>query len=175
MYDEKQLQDGIHRMLPRDQMRPSVRKYWDFITCKPGAPIYQTEFGFYSLEKWQREEGLNPNEDLGKLFGYDDSAMLMLSGLGGCEAAFEPMFEVKVLEDRGDYELVQDQAGRSVLYFKGRREGFMPEYVDHPVKDFRTWEENCKWRMDPSSTERIRKLDAALPEAIARAKEGFVV
>ena len=23
----------------------------------------------------------------------------------------------------------------------------MPEYVDHPVKDQKTWEENVKWRL----------------------------
>ena len=50
---------------------------------------------------------------------------------------------MKVLEDRGDYEVVQDFAGRHVLYFKGRRDGFMPEYLDHPVKDMKTWEENA--------------------------------
>jgi hypothetical protein len=25
----------------------------------------------------------------------------------------------------------------------------MPEYVDHPVKDMKTWTENCAWRLDP--------------------------
>ena len=57
-------------------------------------------------------------------------------GAGWTEGALYPAFEVKVLEDRGKYELVQDTSGRSVLCFKGRRSGFMPEYVDHPVKDF---------------------------------------
>ena len=54
-----------------------------------------------------------------------------------------------MLEDRGNYELVQDFAGRALLCFKGRRDGFMPEYVDHPVKDMATWERDVAWRMAP--------------------------
>lgn len=169
------MRDGIYGMLPKEQMEPAVQKYWDYINSKPGAALYQQEFGFYSLEKWQRDEGLSKDEDLAKLFGFDDPALVMLYGLGCCEAAFEPEFEVKVLEDRGKHELVQDHAGRHVLYFKGRRSGFMPEYVDHPVEDLRTWEEKCKWRLDPNSPERICKLEAALPAAEEKAKKGFVV
>ncbi len=169
------MNDGIHGMLPREQMAPSVRKYWDFMNMKPGAPIYQKEFGFYCMEKWQREEGLSPDEDLGRLFGWDGPAVATLGGIGGCEAAFEPRFEEEILEDRGEYELVRDFAGRHVLYFKGRRNGFMPEYVDHPVKDQKTWEEQCLWRLDPNSPERIRKIDEALPDVIEQAKQGFMV
>lgn len=169
------MNDGIFGMLPREQMADSVKKYWDFMNIKPGAPLFQQEFGYYSLEKWQREDGLDPNADLKELFGFDDPAMVMLRGLGGCEAEFVPQFDVKVLEDRGEYELEQDHAGRHVLYFKGRRNGFMPEYVDHPVKDMRTWEENCKWRMDPKDSARLAQLDAEMPAAIAKAKQGFVV
>ena len=169
------MKDGIHGMLPREQMAPAVQKYWDYMNIKPNAPIYQKEFGYYSLEKWQREEGLSPDENLSRLFGFDDPAVATLHGLGGCEAAFEPVFQEEVLEDRGDYELVRDFAGRHVLYFKGRRNGFMPEYVDHPVKDQRTWEEQCLWRLDPNNSERIRKLDEALPRVIEQAKQGFMV
>lgn len=169
------MNDGIFGRLPREQMAPAVRKYWDFMDRKPGAPIYQREFGFYCLERWQKEEGLSPDADLAALFGYDGPAVATLGGMGGCEAPFEPEFDEEILEDRGEYELVRDKAGRHVLCFKGRRNGFMPEYVDHPVKDQRTWEENCLWRMDPDSPERIRKLRNALPGVIAQAKQGFMV
>lgn len=169
------MQDGIHGMLPRERMAPAVRKYWDFMDIKPGAPIYQREFGYYCLEKWRREEGLSPDADLAELFGFDAPALVTLGGLGGCEAEFEPRFEEAVLEDLGAYEVVRDFAGRHVLCFKGRRNGFMPEYIDHPVKDMRTWTENCKWRMDPATPERVRKLEAALPRAVEQAKQGFAV
>ena len=53
------MNDGIHGMLPREHMAPCVRKYWDYMNMVPDAPIYQREFGYYCLEKWQREEGLD--------------------------------------------------------------------------------------------------------------------
>ena len=169
------MQDGIHGMLPREQMCEGAKKYCDFYNMVPGAGFYQREFGYYSLEKWQREEGLDKDADLDKLFGFDPQGRVDLYGLGWCEAGFAPTFEEKVLEDRGDYELVQDFAGRSVLYFKGRRNGFMPEYIDHPVKDMRTWEENCLWRMDPDSPERQAAMDEYLPRAVEKARQGMFV
>ena len=150
-----------------------AQKYWDFYNMKPGAGFYQREFGFYCLEKWQREEGLAVDADLNKLFGYDPPGRYNVGALGWCEAGFEPFFEEKILEDRGDYEVVQDFAGRAVLFFKGRRNGFMPDYIGHPVKDMRTWEENCKWRMDPNTPIRQQKMDQYLPEAAQRQREGY--
>lgn len=169
------MNDGIHGMLPREQMCAGAKKYWDFYNMVPGAGFYQKEFGYYSLEKWQREEGLAQDVDLDALFGFDPQGRVELGGLGWCEAGFEPVFETKVLEDRGEYELVQDFAGRAVLCFKGRRNGFMPEYVDHPVKDQKTWEENCLWRMDPDSPARQAAMDDYLPKAVEKAKQGMFV
>lgn len=167
--------NGILSLLPRELLPEGPRRYWDFYNMRPGAGFYQKEFGFYALEKWQREEGLDPKANLDELFGYDPMGRVDLYGLGWCEAGFEPIFEDKVLEDRGDYEVVQDFAGRSVLCFKGRRNGFMPEYIDHPVKDMRTWEENCKWRMDPNSPKRQERMDEYLPKAAALQRQGYFV
>ena len=169
------MNDGILGMLPREQMCEGAKKYWDFYNMVPGAGYFQKEFGFYSLEKWQREEGLDPNADLDALFGYDPQGRVNLGALGWCEAGFCPVFEEKVLEDLGSYELVQDFAGRSVLYFKGRRNGFMPEYKDHPVKDMKTWEEKCRWRMDPDTPQRQADMDRYLPEVVEKAKQGMFV
>ena len=169
------MNDGIHGMLPREKMCRGAKKYWDFYNMVPGAGFYQREFGYYSLDKWRREEGLPENADLNQLFGFDEQGCANVGGLGWCEAGFMPVFEEKVLEDRGDYELAQDFAGRSVLYFKGRRSGFMPEYVDHPVKDMKTWEENCRWRMNPDSPERQADMDRYLPKAVEQAKQGMFV
>lgn len=169
------MQDGIHGMLPREQMSPAVQKYWDFVQIKPDAPIYQMEFSYYSLEKWQREEGLKDLDELNRLCGFDAPAVCMLGGLGGCEAEFVPRFQEIILQDLGDYELVQDFAGRKVKYFKGRRNGFMPEYVDHPVKDWKTWEENCKWRMQPDTPERLKTLNSHVAGHVACARKGMVM
>jgi hypothetical protein len=80
-----------------------------------------------------------------------------------------------VLEDRGEYELVQDRAGRHLLCFKGRRSGFMPEFVAHPVKDMRTWEEDCKWRLDPHSPLRQTLIQTAKQDAIQSVREGKII
>ena len=61
-----------------------------------------------------------------KLFGFDEPGDHSLGELGWCEAAFQPPFEVKVLEGRGDHELVQDAAGRRAVRYlapwpEGRR------------------------------------------------------
>jgi len=169
------MQDGILGMLPREMMEPHVRKYWDFIDKKPGAPLFQKEFGYYCMEKWQREEGLAPDANLEALFGFDQPAAKFIGGLGGGGAALDPWFEEEVLEDRGEYELVRDSSGRSVLYFKGRRNGFMPEYVDHPVKDQKSFEELILWRMNPQSSARQTAMDDYLPEAVAKAKRGYMI
>ncbi len=119
------------------------------------------EFGFYSIEAW-KEQGMpaDANEwgEFGrKVFLFEDAGDHKLWGAGWCEAAFEPAFPVYIIEDRGETEIEQDFAGRHVLYFKGRRNGFMPEYLDHPVKDMRTWEENVKWRLDPNHAGPLRR------------------
>ncbi len=144
---------GFHRLPPRDQMPLPVRKWRDTYDLKPNIGFYQKEFGFFTMETW-KTQGMPTDVPLETLFGFDAPATVSFSGLGWCEAAFEPAFEEKVLEDRGEYELVQDRAGRHVLCFKNRRSGFMPEYVAHPVRDRRTWEENVRWRLDPKTPSR---------------------
>jgi hypothetical protein len=153
-----------------------AQKRWNAAyAITPDAPLYHTEFGYYGIERWQ-EQGLDPDADFATEFGYHPSVAYSVGHLGWCEAAFMPVFEDKILEDRGDYEVYQDWAGRGVLVFKGRRSGFMPEYVDHPVKDMKTWEEKCKWRMDPTTPERLAAIDESAQGAkeFAEEKNGFV-
>lgn len=166
--------DGIHALVPRDQMAPSARKIRDNYARVPGAPLVQREFGFYCLERWA-EQGMPQDVPHAELFGYDPPGRHSLGGLGWCESAFVPAFERKILEDRGEHEVVQDSAGRSVLCFKGRRSGFMPEYLDHPVKDRRTWEENVRWRLDPATESRFDNLDERMDKARAAAAQGFII
>lgn len=142
---------------------------------KPGASIIQDEFGFYSLGRWKREKHISSDADLRTLFHFDKSAIADLWGLGWCESEFYPAFEEKILEDRGEHEVIQDSAGRKVLVFKGRRSGFMPEYLDHPVKDMKTWESLCKRRLDPASAERHEGLDKRMKEARGLWESGYHV
>ena len=166
--------DGIHALVPYDQMAPAARKLRDTYARKPGIPLFKREFGYYCLERW-KEQGMPQNVPFETLFDYDPPGNLMLNQAGGCEAAFSPEFEVKILEDRGEYEVVQDFAGRRVLYFKGRRDGFMPTYLDHPVKDLRSFEEAVHWRMDPDSPERYASLELRMGEAKAEAGRGLII
>ncbi len=168
------LEDGIHAMVPREKMAESARKLRDTYAITPGIPLFKREFGFFSLERW-KEQGMPQDVPMHKLFDYDPGGNHGLGHLGWCEAAFQPAFETKVLEDRGNYELVQDYAGRHVLFFKGRRSGFMPEYVDHPVKDMKTWVENVKWRLNPESSERYTDLEQRMDNAKAAAGKGMMI
>ncbi len=166
--------DGVSSLLPRERMSLSARKLRDTYARKPDAPFFQREFGFFCLERW-KEQGMPQDVPKEKLFGYDPAGNHRLGGLGWCEAAFSPAFEERVLEDRGEHELAQDFAGRHVLYFKGRRNGFMPEYVAHPVKDRKTWEESCKWRLDASTPARWADLDARMEVARKAASKGLMI
>lgn len=153
-------------------MEQSIQNMHHFYNHIPGAAIVQEEFGFYSLERWKQEGYITDDTDLAKLFGFDKPALHKLGQLGWCEAGFCPVFEEKILEDRGAYEVIQDFAGRHVLYFKGRRNGFMPEYIDHPVKDFQTWEA-LKWRLDPSASQRYTGLAERMAVAKQKQAAGF--
>jgi hypothetical protein len=171
---EATLREGIYAMTPREKMLPGPRKLRDAYEHRPDAPFYQREFGFYCLDRW-KAQGMPADVPLEKLFGYDPPGSYSLGQLGWCEAAFQPAFEVKVLEDRGEHELVQDVAGRGVLYFKGRRNGFMPEYVTHPVKDRKSWADSVKWRLDPATATRYADLDARMKKAQEWAATGAII
>lgn len=167
--------DGITGMVPREEMCVSAIRLRDTYRCTPNAPFYQKTFGLWMcLETWY-EQGLDRDIDLDAFFHFDESGFHALGQLGWCEGAFEPVFEERVLEDRGRHELVQDFAGREVLYFKGERHGFMPEYVGHPVRDHATWQEQVKWRLDPESPARDRDGAERMATARAAAARGLMI
>ena len=156
-------------------MSESTRKLRDFYEFKKDAPIVQKEFGFYSMERWIKEGHISKDTDIHKLFQFDDSGIAGLWGMGWCEAEFMPLFEEKIIEDRGEHEVVQDVYGRHVLYFKNKRSGFMPEYLTHPVTDMKSWEENCKWRMNPNTPERFSNLENLLADTKSQVENGKLV
>jgi len=166
--------DGIHTMIDRDAMTPSARKLRDTYAVTPGIPLLKREFGFYSLEVWA-EQGMPQDVSHAELFDLEPPGSHSLGQLGWCEAGLCPVFETRILQDRGEYELVQDFAGRHVLYFKGCRNGFMPEYVDHPVKDMRSFEEKIAWRMDPNSPDRYADLAERMAAASVAAGQGLMI
>jgi uroporphyrinogen decarboxylase len=168
------IQGCIYSMVPRENMCEPARKLRDTYARKANAPFVRREFGFYCLERWH-EQGLPKDADLAKIFNYDPLGNTHLLELGWCEAAFVPAFEEKIIEDRNEHEVIQDFAGRHLLVFKGRRQGFMPEYIDHPVKDMRTWQDNVKWRLDPTSPSRYSDIDKRMASAKAEAWLGKMI
>jgi len=155
-------------------MGDHVRVLRDTYAITPGARLYRREFGYYCMEAW-RAQGLAEDADLPELFQYDPPAKHGLGSLGWCEAAFVPAFEQHVVEDRGQHEVVQDHAGRHLLCFKGRRDGFMPEYLDHPVKDMATWVENVKWRLAVDTPQRWAEIDERMARARRAAAQGMFI
>ena len=53
--------------------------------------------------------------------------------------------------------------------------GFMPEYLDHPVKDMKTWVKNVKWRMNPATPSRYADLEARMQQAREAAGQGLIM
>jgi uroporphyrinogen decarboxylase len=161
---------------PLEQMPPGARKLRAFYARTPGAPLVRQEFWLMpeTLEAWKKQ-GMPADVPPRELFQFDPPGEYQLRELGWCEAGLEPKFEERVIEDRGECEVVQDFAGRHVLYFKNRRSGFMPEYVDHPVKDWKSWEENIKWRMNPATPARYATLPQRMAQAQAAAAQGLMM
>ncbi|MFH1905741.1 MAG: uroporphyrinogen decarboxylase family protein [bacterium] len=166
--------DGVYSMVSRNKMDMSTRKLRDTYSRKPNAPFFQREFGFYCLGKW-KEQGLADDANLDEIFGFDSGGKHNLGQLGWCEAPFCPMFEDKLVENRGEHEVIQDNAGRHVLFFKGHRNGFMPTYLDHPVKDRRSWEKKCKWRLNPNTSERYTDFEKRITKAGKVASHGTII
>ena len=159
-------------------MTSGAKKIQDFYNQVPNAKIHQQEFWLMddTLERWKNEGHITDDTDLDKLFGFDDPGRYMLEVLGWCETEFFPKFPEKILEDRGAHELVQDHAGRAVLCFKGRRSGFMPEYVDHPVKTMADFRENIAFRMDFDNPERQEFIKKSIAEAKRlKAEDGYAI
>jgi len=123
-------------MVPREEMDPAARKLRDTYARVPGISLFKREFGYYCLERW-REQGMPQDVPMAELFDYDPPGNYALGQLGWCEAAFQPAFEVKVIEDRGDYELEQDHAGRSRTGRRGRRSSLASTRRAQP--DTLTW------------------------------------
>ncbi|MCL1856789.1 MAG: uroporphyrinogen decarboxylase family protein [Kiritimatiellaeota bacterium] len=146
-------------LAPRERWSEMALKYRDTYAKVPRRGFIQKTFGLsYCLDAWRADGFDVPDGELNAFFQFDPWGKVSLGELGWVEAELYPRFPVVVLEDRGETELVQDFAGRGVLYFKGRRNGFMPEYVTHPVTDRASWEKNVKWRLDYQNDDRLAAL-----------------
>lgn len=110
------------------------------------------DFGFWdeTLVFWH-EQGLPPSVDKSTIHSFlgMDFSMAGMDETTGIFDKLHPLFEEKVIEDRGDHEVVQQDNGVQVL-----RRKFMssiPHPVNYLLKDRESWRKYYKPRLDPSS------------------------
>jgi len=87
-------------------MAPNAVKLRDTYKRIPYVPFYHKTVGLWMCEEAWYEIGLAHDTNLNELFMFNEPGYQALEQLGWCEAAFAPVFEESVLEDRGDHELV---------------------------------------------------------------------
>jgi uroporphyrinogen decarboxylase len=115
------------------------------------SPIY--DFGFWdeTLVVW-REQGLPDTVDASntdEYFGMDHFP----SDAGVRHNVWlEPAFEFKVLEDRGEFEVVQQEDGVRVLRMKSM--STVPKHLSHLLVDRESWKQHYKPRLDPKTPAR---------------------
>jgi hypothetical protein len=140
---------------------------------RPVDHLYRAEFSIWpeAIELWKNEQGLPEDWQETNLFMYDAQAVFQTGlGLGWCEPPFIPQFEAKVLEVQGDHEIIQDVAGRHLKVFKGRRHGFMPDYLRHAVSNMADWESVAE-RLDPTNPARWENLEQTVRDHLRRADD----
>lgn len=122
------------------------------------------DFGFWpeTVELWHSQGlpksvgGGHDTTTTDQFFGMDS---YWGSGPGG-HVGLYPGFEYKVLEDHADHRIVQDGSGVVVQEYKNAVA--MPLHLRHTLVDRESWNKHFKWRLDPTTPDRIPKdLDAA--------------
>ncbi len=89
-------------------------------------------------------------------FGFDP----MWDAVGG-NVMLCPAFESKVLDDDGQYRILQQSDGTIVRM--ARILSSIPEHLDHTLKDRASWDEHYRPRLDPGHPDRLPDdLDARL-------------
>ncbi|MHC4713879.1 MAG: uroporphyrinogen decarboxylase family protein [Planctomycetota bacterium] len=143
---------------------------------RPVDHLFRREFYIWdeALEKWQ-SEGMPVDANPGELFGFDEPAHVTVDMLGWCEPAFCPPLAEEVIEATSDYELIRDAAGRTLKVFKGRRHGFMPTYVAHPVSCEKDWRETVGPLLSLETPERWADFSPRVAELRAAAAEGMFI
>jgi hypothetical protein len=111
------------------------------------API--CDFGFWdeTLVVW-RDQGLPDHvtaDNTDEFFGMDR----LLLCVADVKVDLNPPFEEKVLEDRGENEIVQQVDGVRVLRKKFM--GSIPQHLGHLLVDRESWRKHYKPRLDPTT------------------------
>lgn len=143
---------------------------------RPVDRMVRREFYIWqeAIERWQRE-GMPADVPRAELFGFDESARRGIGMLGWCEPAFVPAMTEQVVEETDDYQLIRDNAGRTLKVFRGRRHGFMPTYLKHAVACERDWEEDVLPLLSPETPQRWEGLEPKRDELQAADAAGKMI
>lgn len=155
---------------------------------KPVDHLFRKEFSIWNetFLRWQNEGmpiaefwGASSSntipEDVNKLFGYDKRADFPIRLLGWCDPAFIPKIKPVLIETTGDYDIVRDEAGRTVRFKKGKRHGFMPTYLKHAVSCDKDWEDNISHLLNADTPERWDNFEKVVADAKAAAAQGKLI
>jgi len=151
----------------------SPQRYWAAYQFRPVDHLVRREFYIWgeAIERW-KQEGLPDDWAERNLFNFDPPGQIDVGlHLGWCEPPFVPGYEDKVISQEGDTEIIQDWAGRWLRVFKGRRHGFMPDYIKHPVTGFDDWENDVRPRLNPADPARYQGLLEKCGSALTAAKD----
>lgn len=116
------------------------------------SPLCDFNFWDQTLPAWHKQ-GLPKHvnrQNSDEFFGMDFS--LDRVSPAGIAADLAPRFEYKVIEDRGDREIVQQADGVRVL--QSKYSATIPQHVGHLLVDRESWEKHYKPRLDPDAPAR---------------------
>lgn len=122
------------------------------IACVEGRKTDRLPFAIHwgpwgdTHRRW-KQEGMKNDNDWHDLFGFDTHSVGTGVNFGLC-----PAFERETLADEGDKIVFRDEQG--VIKRDRKDATTMPQFLEYPVKDRKTWEEH-KWRFDPDTPERF--------------------
>ncbi|MBI5722526.1 MAG: hypothetical protein HZA50_01100 [Planctomycetes bacterium] len=151
---------------------------WATYELKPVDHLIRREFYIWgeAYERWKKE-GMpaGADYDYNRLFGFDPGGVVSICRLGWCEPAFCPAIKPTVLETGDDYEIVRDEAGRVVRFFKGRRHGFMPTYLKHAVTCEKDWQEGVLPLLNPKTPQRWEGADKEIETLKDASRDNYMV
>ncbi len=134
-------------------------------TCrfeKIDRPIYFDALGFWdeTLSRWHNEGLPETVIDAAftapDYFGFDPLSWLPIAANTDYEPGFWPAFTEEIIEQRPDYTIKRDVGGNTVRV-KTDGHSTIPQYLDHPVKNLKDFEE-LRWRLDPQTPERFSQF-----------------
>lgn len=134
-------------------------------TCnfeKIDRPIRYDALGFWdeTIARWHAE-GLPETVIDGTFtapdyFGFDSLSWLPIAANTDYEPGFWPAFDEVTIEAGPDYIIKRDVGGNTVRVKTDGR-STIPQYLDHPVKNLKDFED-LRWRLDPETPERFTQF-----------------